>query len=77
MECTPPQEIIDKLAEKKDILDIYEDEILKAKILMALPRMKEANEDLTTIRMMRKTVMRRIQTYKKMTLHSHYLEEYI
>ena len=60
---TPPQVIIDRLAEKKDILDIYGDEILKAKILTALPRMKEAREDLKTIKMMRESVMERIQAY--------------
>lgn len=65
IECTPPQEILDRLAQKKDILEIYDDEILKAKVLAALPRMKEAHEDLKTIRMMRENVMGRIQDYLK------------
>jgi len=65
IESMHPQEIIDRLAGKKDILEIYEDEILKAKILTALPRMKEAHEDLKTIKMMRETVMERIQAYLK------------
>lgn len=51
-----------EISPKKDVLDIYEDEILKAKILAALPRMKEAYDDLKTIKMMRETVLERIQT---------------
>jgi len=63
IEYMPPQLIIDRLAQKKNVLDIYEDEILKAKILTALPRMKETYDDVKTMKMMRETVMERIQAY--------------
>ena len=56
-------EILDRLAGKKEVYDIYEDEVIKKKALTFLPRIKEAFEDLKIIQEKKKTVLERISEY--------------
>lgn len=56
-------EILNRLAGKKEVYDIYEDEVIRKKVLTFLPRMKEAFEDLKIIQEKKKTVLERIREY--------------
>lgn len=56
-------ELLERLEEKKDILEIYDDDLLREKILSALPRIKEAFDDLVIRKMKIETWESRIKAY--------------
>lgn len=55
--------ILKRLEEIEDWYNVYRDDILKEKVLSALPRMKEAFEDLKILRDMETSVFERIIAY--------------
>jgi hypothetical protein len=55
--------ILKRLEQVEDWYQVYRDEILQKKVLTALPRMKEAFEDLKVLRDIETTVLERIVTY--------------
>ncbi|KAK9083552.1 hypothetical protein Scep_030023 [Stephania cephalantha] len=55
--------IMKRLEQLEDWYQVYRDEILREKILTALPRMKEAFEDLKTLREIETNVLERILSY--------------
>ena len=58
-----PEVILKRLEQVEDWYQVYRDEILKKKVLTALPRMREAFEDLKVLRDIETTVLERIVTY--------------